>query len=296
MRETYNFIFFTFIHIFMYCISSTTVLNTLYNSSWCLVSHISVDEITELRIWTAEKNFQLTDFNNKIEYTKKKIEKMKKLCVNSTLVTSSKDRSLILWNFLFTSVPERDKNNTEIKEFPYFLQPNPCRKFKFSDSPSHGICFPIISNINTESAVNEKYEKCEKYEQLWQITAIVNNRTIIVTKNNQNNLFNSKILSKITSNSSTDNKIIENKIENKINENMKYKSEIKNVLNFIPVFIPIKNMQKTAELFLKRKFQTSGQNMSVLRTWTGNSRTGGISEESRAGDYFIIFLHCFFPR
>ena len=270
----------------MYCISSTTVLNTLYNYSWCLVSHISVDEITDLRIWTAEKNFQLTDFNNKTENTKKKIEKMKKLCVNSTLVTSSKDRSLILWNFVLTSVPE-------IKGFPYFLQPNPCRKFKFSDSPSHGICFPIISNINTESAVNEKYEK---YEQLWQITAIENNRTIIVTKNNQNNLFNSKILSKITSNSSTDNRIIENKIENKINENKKYKSEIKNVLNFIPVFIPIKNMQKTAELFLKRKFQTSGQNMSVLRTWTGNSRTGGISEESRAGDNFIIFLHCFFPR
>ena len=50
-----------------------------------------VDEITEIRIWTSDKNYSLMDSVNKIQNIKKKIEKMKNLCVDSTLVTSSRD-------------------------------------------------------------------------------------------------------------------------------------------------------------------------------------------------------------
>jgi hypothetical protein len=207
---------------------------------------------------------------------------MKKLCVNSTLVTSSKDKSLILWTFLFTSVPETDRNITEMKGFPYFLRPNPCRKFKFSSFPSHGICFPIFSNLSSESAENGK---CE---QLWQINAIVNSRTLTVTKNIQNNLFTSMKLLEIISNNIANEKTIENTIY----ENPKNNTDMKNILHFDPVIIPIKNVQKTAELFLKRKFQNSGHSMSGMRTCTANSRTGGIPED-RAGDYSVLFLFCF---
>lgn len=243
------------------------------------------EEITELRIWTAEKSFQHTDFDSIVtENYKNKIEKMKKICMHSTLVTSSADKSLILWNFLFTSVKETDKSNTEIKVFPYYLMPNPCRKFRFSDSPSHGICFPIksISNSNSssESAGNEK---CE---QLWQINAIVNSRTLTVAKNIQNNLFNSQKLSEIFPTGATDGKTI----ERKIHENTKNNSELKDIFFFSPVTIPIKNVQKTAELFLKRKFQNSGQSVSVLRTWTANSKTSGIVDDSRGGYYFTQHL------
>ena len=170
---------------------------------------------------------------------------------------------------------EGDRKFTEMKGFPYFLQPNPCRKFKFSDSPSHGICFPIFTNFCSESALNGKYE------QLWQINTIVNSRTLTVIRNIRNNLFDTKRNPIIISD-----KISDDKINNgKIIENMKNYPETKEIFHFLPVIIQVKNVQKTVELFRKRKFQnSSASSMSVVRTWTVNSKNNGILDDLRAGE------------
>ena len=296
--------------------------------------------ITTLRVWTKERNWNLNDSRNRSleindtipidEGTTNNNKNMKTnivsnvindfniLISNSTLISCSKDFSLILWKFMLCSIDDEfnninkdnhdeknmidkdddddnidnnnknnnnndnynyndnnnnnNNNNNNINNnidnnnnsndnyngginssnfhskkigFSFFLKPIMCRKFYFSSSPSHGICFllpsfPLSSTSssfsylndvndinnnnnnnndnNSSSNNNDNNSLLTKNERsglrVWQISAILNGSTITVTRNITKNIFSSYISPTIRKKDESNYKIPNNNDEN----------------------------------------------------------------------------------
>ena len=70
------------------------------------------------------------NMNNTVGYTYKEL---KVLSQTSSMTTSSKDKSVILWQFSLSSTSVHSSGSV-------FLFPVPCRRFSCSDVPSNGVC------------------------------------------------------------------------------------------------------------------------------------------------------------
>ena len=225
--------------------------------------------------------------------TLKFIEKMKHISFQSSMITSSQDKTLILWKFELNSVIDsqmKNIENTVFQEFPYFLKPIPCRKFRFSDFPSHGICFPSnIMRDNEELKIdaNLNSKRSLKYNQeIWQINAIIQGRVVTVFKNTKNELF--KVESEFNDLNTNDsdltstNNIIPTQHSNDENRNENKNENESIVLQFIPVIIPLKNVQKSVTLHSKKLNSNSGLSLNVLNTWAISSDVVEVKDRTAA--------------
>ena len=274
----------------------------------------SSESVTDIRIWsptsisastsTSTSTRMNTDLNINSNFyipspeeieknTLKFIEKLHAISFQSSMITSSRDKKLILWKFELNSVTDSQIKNIEnsvLQEFPYFLKPIPCRKFCFSDFPSHGICFPSnIVRYNEElkiDANSNSKNKIKSNQETWQINTIIQGRVMTVFKNTKNELFqiesefndlnlnNSNFTAKndITTNDIISKQQTENKNENVENE----------ILHFTPVIVPLKNVQKSVTLHSKKLNPNHGLSLNVLHAWAVSSDTGELKERLAA--------------
>ena len=194
------------IHNNLYSLNKSTI--AVCNSNlWETVQH--TDHITSIRVWTQERNwnlnnnkninlninnYKLNHFNDLNEFMAivdtNLIKNLNVLASTSTMISCSKDFSLILWKFSVVSI-ENNKNNMSKNNiinqinnkkdtndgnnndeynqnggirnsnlnyknigFSFFLQPIMCRKFYFSSPPHEGLCFllPLPSSTSYSSS------------------------------------------------------------------------------------------------------------------------------------------------
>jgi hypothetical protein len=142
-----------------------------------------------MRIWTSIDDYNLKVqksallIKNEDKYNKSINDKenIKKLLMNSNMLTSSKDNTLVLWMFIIQNITNQEFTNSSSKPSignSYFLQPVPLRNFHFSSPPSKGICFGLKNDIS-DGLNNEMY----------QINIILDGRVVTVVKNEKKNLF-----------------------------------------------------------------------------------------------------------
>jgi hypothetical protein len=159
-------------------------LSTCRQSMWSLQAHKG--SITDMRLWVHMPSTVVSEANigdmpsgdGSTERGKKQIRyasvvhsasvlnttiayttaQMRTISEASTMVTSSADKSILLWRFVLTEQPidglpdENDMNS--------YMQLYPCKRFLFSDTPRAGICFST-----------SKFDLSPSY--VWRVTAIV---------------------------------------------------------------------------------------------------------------------------
>ena len=195
-------------------ISKKPIIAACNRSLWENVQHTGA--ITSIRVWTQERNWNLNNSKNiNFDLNNEKlnqfddlnklmaivdsnlINNLNILSSNSTMVTCSKDFSLILWKFSVFSIENNQKetnrndiineinnneddtnrnnndkyndnggiNNSNLNYknigFSFFLQPIICRKFCFSSPPHEGLCFllplPPPSSTSLFSSYSNSY-------------------------------------------------------------------------------------------------------------------------------------------
>lgn len=90
---------------------------------------------------------------------------------SSALVTSSKDQSIILWQFSLEDTGLESSASM-------FLCPQPCKRFQFSNTPYNGLAYIVLPSKSHLSS-----------ESVWRVTAIVNGIIVTVCEDSRNNLF-----------------------------------------------------------------------------------------------------------
>jgi hypothetical protein len=179
--------------------SATSSLSTCRKKMWSLQAHKG--NISDMRLWVhspstvvrdVEAGVVFTDstgesgrkiiryasavhsssgINTTIAYTS---SQMKVLSEVSTLVTSSADKSLLVWKFILTEGPLNlgsDESDTNM-----YLQLCPCRRFTFSDSPRAGICFSTAKFDSSPLSI-------------WRVTAIVSGVIVNVLEGCRGEIF-----------------------------------------------------------------------------------------------------------
>lgn len=149
-----------------------------------------------MRIWTSIEDWNLKNFKTLISTKNENInvknlnnqskENIKKLNMNSNLLTSSKDNTMILWTFIIQNINNDEFTNLSSKSsfgFSHFLQPIPLRNFVFSSPPTKGLCFEIKNNEKLGLMKNSEKKS------VFQINVIVDGRVITVIKNEKKNVF-----------------------------------------------------------------------------------------------------------
>lgn len=162
-------------------------LNTVHKPIWS--SNLHTNSVTELNVWLHQSNTTIADVDvskqneRRIEviaelaaYIKGapnrtvgyKLQHLRELSRNSSMTSSSGDRSIILWGF------EVSKSVSDFVSF--YLMPYPARRFFFSSSPRHGICSCYTSSTKPE-------------HNMWKISALVNGIVVLVHQEARGLLF-----------------------------------------------------------------------------------------------------------
>jgi len=146
------------INISIYLNDSTICDNNIHKEN-----EKSIDIIDHFAAYVrGNKNLKRT-----IGYTYKQLLK---LSYYSSLVTSSRDYSIILWYFTI-------EDNGFESSACMFLCPYPCRRFKFSSIPYNGICDNIHLDNNDNMNIN-----------LWRVYVIIKGNVIIVIEDERGRL------------------------------------------------------------------------------------------------------------
>jgi hypothetical protein len=146
------------INISIYLNDSTICDNNIHKEN-----EKSIDIIDHFAAYVRGNN----NLKRTIGYTYKQLLK---LSYYSSLVTSSRDYSIILWHFTI-------EDNGYESSACMFLCPYPCRRFKFSSIPYHGICENIHIDTNDNRNIN-----------LWRVYGIIKGNVIIVIEDERDRL------------------------------------------------------------------------------------------------------------
>lgn len=101
---------------------------------------------------------------------------LKSLAINSSIVTSSDDKSILAWRFEVSSFNMQDPKSSKSSSTCY-LQPQPCRRFTFSTIPQGGICYTTSTVTN------------QPFMILWKLCAVVGGVVVTAVQDRRNEMF-----------------------------------------------------------------------------------------------------------
>ena len=238
-------------------------LLTIIEPFYQLKSHNN--KITEIRLWNKNKSIDISQANTRTTHTMSENE-----WINSSLMTSSLDYSIILYKFINITINNQLNIQLSLNSnIKYYLKPQICRKFMFSFVPKAGLCY--YNHMN----------------DLWYIDVILNNTILTVMKGSDKMLFeninNNQTNNKIqTENNHLNNNISRNNSNNNNNAAAVVEVEVEvDEMLLKPIYsmaVSVTNIIKPLRLLETiNKIYLNNYSWNILNYWTNKHPSNNIN-------------------